>query len=116
MDSQQLIQTLITLVVTHIPLLLVYFVGACLGVGIWKHHRRGSTLVVTGCLILLVHVIVAGTIAGLLPTMLQERGWSFEQITMLFNIFNFVRSVVSALGVGCLIAAALLLARALEKR
>lgn len=116
MDTQQLVQSLILIAITHAPLLLVYFVGACLGVGIWKHHRQGSALVVAGCLILLIHVTVAGAIAGVLPNVLHEQGWSFEQITSFFNVFNFVRSMISALGVGCLILAALLMARAMEKR
>jgi|GEM_PF-2097873 len=116
MDNQQVLQAFISIAISHSPLLLVYFVGAGLALGTWNRHRGASALLLIGCLVLFAHVIVMGTFTSVLPPLLQDRGWSGDEIVRAFNVLNFLRSVVSAIGIGCLIAAALVQRRGHEVR
>ena len=105
MDQTQLVPALLTVLMTHSPLVVTYLVGGIIALGTWNRHRLASGLALVGCGVLLLHLMAMGTFAAVLPSILQDRGWTGAEMTKAFHAINLLRSVISALGMGCLLAA-----------
>ena len=105
MDQSQLIPAFLLVLMTHSPLVVTYLVGGAFALGTWNRHRLASALALVGCGVLLLHMLALGTFAAVLPSILHDRGWTGAEMTKAFHAINLLRSVISALGFGCLLAA-----------
>ena len=105
MDQTQLIPAFVSVLISHSPLVVAYLVGIAIALGTWNRHRLASALTLVGCGVLIVHMLGVGTFAAVLPSILQDRGWTGAEMTRAFHAINLLRSVISALGIGCLLAA-----------
>lgn len=105
MDQNQLIAAFLSVSITHSPLIATYLVGIVIALGTWNGHRRASALALVGCGVLLLHMLALGTFAAVLPSILHDRGWSGAEMTRAFHAINLLRSVISSLGIACLLAA-----------
>ena len=105
MDQSQLIPAFLTVLISHAPLVVAYLVGIILALGSWNRYRRVAVLALVGCGVLLVHLLAVGTFAAVLPSVLQDRGWTGAEMTKAFHAINLLRSVITTLGIGCLLAA-----------
>ncbi len=105
MDQTKLIQALLSILMVHSPLIVIYLLGIGFALGTWDRHRLASALTLIGSGVLLLHVITLGTITAVLPSILHDRGWSNADIADIFPTINMLRSMISSIGVGFLLVA-----------
>jgi len=106
MDQPQILQVLLSVLFTQSPLLLTYLVGITIALVRWNKHPWVSALASIGCGLLFFEGIAFSTFAGILPSLLLDRGWTGPELGGAFNTLNVLRCMVSSLGIGCLLAAA----------
>src|SRR5262249_12834720 len=87
------------------PVLVVDLVGVILALVRWRRHPRVSllTLLAIG---LFVSVGVGGSfVFAWLPDHLKQRGWTFEEIIVLYPVMNLIGSALGAVAYGLLLGA-----------
>jgi hypothetical protein len=87
------------------PVLVVDLVGVSLALVWWRRHPRVSllTLLAIG---LLVSVAVGGSfVFAWLPDHLQQRGWKFEEIIVLYPVMALIRNALGAMAYALLLGA-----------
>ncbi len=88
------------------PALLVYFFGVVVALTYWQSRRMAAAL--TLCAMILLGMLTLGMPAiwlGL-PLWQSEHGWTLKQAGFVSTAINLTSSVVHAVGVGLLLAAA----------
>ena len=88
-----------------LPSLLVEIAGLIIAIIFWQRNPKAALVTIIGCVILILESLIFSSINILLPGALNNNGMTASQITNYFYLISFVRSIVSAMGLGCLITA-----------
>jgi hypothetical protein len=105
MENMSQFASIFSVLIVQIPLILVWLVGIIIAIARWKKHPRISLLsviAITGLLFL----SIAGNYLGMwLPVMLRANNWNISRIGVINTAVGFVRSLLSAILWGLILAA-----------
>ncbi len=89
---------IVTNLLTQIPLLAVWVIGAILSVVFWQRDSRGALLILLASLICLFDVIAFGVLYAVLPQFFHS-GMNLGGISiqMIYSAIGFVRSCLMAI-------------------
>lgn len=88
---------------SQLPVLAVLLVGVLLAVTRWSRHPRASALLLAGLGVQLILGLLGVGLNALVPWLAAMR--SGARIALLLGAYNVVRSLISAVGWGLVIAA-----------
>jgi|WetSurMetagenome_2_1015567.scaffolds.fasta_scaffold447987_2 hypothetical protein len=88
-----------------LPEFLVWLTGIILAVVFWQRHPKASLLTLIAMIGFMTTAVVSTYLSLWLPLTLQERGMPTTQIGLVFAVYGIIRSLVSAIWWGLLVAA-----------
>lgn len=101
-DLNPLLGQLITLC----PVLLVYVIGMALAVRNWQRYPAVGLLVLCGTGVLFASTVGGTFVIQFIVRMHGEWGWQPERMNTVFMAIGFLSSVLHAVGIALLLAAA----------
>ena len=98
-------QIIWSVLVTNGPTYLVMITGIILSLQYTQRFPRAARLALIGLSVLLLNSLFGSYLGARLPFILQQQGFGFERMSLIFGLTNFVRSLIAAAGYGFLLAA-----------